>query len=184
MPFGPAFPSVLASARAGGDAAWAAVYDELAGPLLGYLRARGAAEPDDLLAETMLGLVRDLPRFEGGEDAFRGWAFAIARNRLLDERRRVVRRPARPSADPGEPGPPAPAASQEALERIGAQRVRRVLGELSDDQRDVLLLRLFGDLTVEQVAERTGRSPGAVKQLQRRGLAAARLALEREAVTL
>ncbi|MEX2194637.1 MAG: sigma-70 family RNA polymerase sigma factor [Thermoleophilaceae bacterium] len=184
MAFGPTFPSVLAAARAGGDSAWAAIHDELAPALLGYLRARGAAEPEDVLAETLLQVVRDLPRFDGGEGEFRAWAFRIARNRLLDERRRRARRPVDPHADPGEPGPPAPDAAEEALGRIDAERVRSVLAQLSADQRDVLLLRLFGDLTVEQVAELSGRSAGAVKQLQRRGLAAARRALERGAVTL
>lgn len=181
---GPAFPSVLAAARAGADSAWAAIYDDVAAPLLGYLRARGAGEPEDVLAETFLQVVRDLPRFEGDEDDFRAWAFAIARNRLRDELRGRARRPADPHADPGEPGPPAPDAAHEAFGRLDAHRVRRVLSQLSADQRDVLLLRVFGDLTVEQVAELTGRSPGAVKQLQRRGLAAARGALEREGVTL
>ena len=184
MAFGPAFPSVLAAARAGSETAWAEIHDQLAPILLGYLRARGAAEPEDVLAETLLQIVRDLSRFHGGEDEFRAWAFSIARNRLLDERRRSARRPAPPQADVGEPGGSAPDAADQALGHIDAERVRRVLAGLNPDQRDVLLLRVFGDLTVDQVARLTGRSPGAVRQLQRRGLDAARRALEREGVTL
>jgi RNA polymerase sigma-70 factor (ECF subfamily) len=53
-----------------------------------------------------------------------------------------------------------------------------VLDQLLPDQRDVLVLRVFGDLTVEQVAQALGKSPGAVKQLQRRGLLALKQSLE------
>jgi hypothetical protein len=47
-----------------------------------------------------------------------------------------------------------------------------------DDQRSVLLLRILADLTIEQVAQAMGRSVGAVKALQRRGLRALRTRLE------
>ena len=50
----------------GEDWAWRALYDELAPGLLGYLRARRAAQPEDLLGEVMLQIVRDLPSFGGG----------------------------------------------------------------------------------------------------------------------
>jgi RNA polymerase sigma-70 factor (ECF subfamily) len=62
--------------------------------------------------------------------------------------------------------------------------VRHVLGRLAGDQQAVLLLRILGDLTVEEVARVLGKRIGAVKALQRRGLAAARKELESEGVTL
>ena len=46
------------------------------------------------------------------------------------------------------------------------------------------MLRILGDLTVDQVAEVLGKSPGAVKQLQRRAFAAIRRLVEREGVPL
>jgi RNA polymerase sigma-70 factor (ECF subfamily) len=55
---------------------------------------------------------------------------------------------------------------------------------LTADQRDVLLLRILGGLTVDQVAVAVGRKPGAVKMLQARGVAAIRREIERGAVTL
>jgi RNA polymerase sigma-70 factor (ECF subfamily) len=58
-----------------------------------------------------------------------------------------------------------------------------VITGLSGAQRDVVLLRVLGDLTVEEVARVVGKSPGAVKALQRRGLAEIRVALSREGVT-
>jgi RNA polymerase sigma-70 factor (ECF subfamily) len=62
--------------------------------------------------------------------------------------------------------------------------VHELLAELTPDQRDVLLLRVVADLTVEQVAEVVGKPAGAVKALQRRGLAALRRLVEAEGVPL
>jgi RNA polymerase sigma-70 factor (ECF subfamily) len=75
-------------------------------------------------------------------------------------------------------------AADEALARIGAEEVQRVLGILSPDQQAVLLLRILGDLSVEDTAKAVGKRPGAVKQLQRRGLATLKRELERKGVTL
>ncbi len=72
----------------------------------------------------------------------------------------------------------------DALRAMAEERVRTLCAPLPAGQRDVLLLRLVADLTVEQVAKALGRTPGAVKALQRRGLAALRQVLEQEGVPL
>ena len=89
---GDSFLTVIAAARSGAEWAWATLYRELAPSIRGYLRFRGAEEPDDLLGEVLLQLVRDLDAFDGDERAFRAWVFTIAHHRLLDDRRRQVRR--------------------------------------------------------------------------------------------
>jgi RNA polymerase sigma-70 factor (ECF subfamily) len=53
---------------------------------------------------------------------------------------------------------------------MSEQRVRALCAQLPTDQADVLVLRIIGDFTIEQIAEVIGKSAGAVKQLQRRGL--------------
>jgi RNA polymerase sigma-70 factor (ECF subfamily) len=70
-----------------------------------------------------------------------------------------------------------------AISRLGEERVRRLLDALPPDQRDVVVMRILADLSVAQVAEAVGRSEGAVKQLQRRGLLALRTLLEHEGAT-
>jgi hypothetical protein len=52
--------------------------------------------------------------------------------------------------------------------------------ELSSDQRQVLLLRMAGGLTFPEVAELLGKTTGAVKALQHRGLAGPTQALARD----
>jgi RNA polymerase sigma factor (sigma-70 family) len=185
MPFGDDFPRILDAARLGAEWAWAGLYRDLSPSIRGYLRTRGATEPDDLLGEVFLQVVRDLPRFEGGEREFRTWVFTIVHHRLLDDRRRRVRRPveAAPAAvleGAGEIGD----VEDEAIEGLTVARVRDFVGRLSPDQQDVVLLRLFGDLAVADVAAVVGKRPGAVKALQRRGLASLRKELSREGVSI
>src|SRR5882757_2154087 len=178
------FTSLLEAARDGSEAAWQELYDSLAPVVLGYLRANGAPDPEDVLSEVFLRVARDIARFDGEEPGFRSWVFTIAHHRLIDARRHSARRPVELSAEPPEPRGRADDAADEALARIGVEEVRLVLAELSEEQRAVLLLRVIGDLTIEDVAKAVGKRPGAVKALQRRGLAAVKRALARKGVTL
>jgi RNA polymerase sigma factor (sigma-70 family) len=179
------FTSLLESARQGSEAAWQELYSGLAPVVLGYLRANGAPDPEDVLSEVFLQVARDIGTFDGEEKGFRSWVFTIAHHRLIDARRHSARRPVDLTAEPPEPGVRADDAAEEALHRIGVEEVSRVLGTLSEDQRAVLLLRIVGDLSIEDVAKAVGKRPGAVKALQRRGLAAVKRELGRtKGVTL
>jgi RNA polymerase sigma factor (sigma-70 family) len=165
------FEALLADARRGAEQAWSEIYHTFSPAVLGYLRGQDAAAAEDLTGEVFLQVVRDLHRFEGDRAAFRAWVLTIAHHRFIDDRRRARRRPVELLPAPGETWRAAPDAEVEALARLGAGRVRELIGMLSPDQRAVLLLRIVGDLTVEQTARAVGKRPGAVKALQRRGLA-------------
>jgi RNA polymerase sigma factor (sigma-70 family) len=163
------FASVLEAARAGAEWAWSRLYADIAGPVLGYLRTRGATEPEDLLGEVFLQVARNLATFEGDYAAFRSWVFTVAHHRVVDERRYRTRRP----VDPGEIPEGALGVGDtesEALERLTTGEVIGLLATLTPEQRDVVLLRVVGDLSVDEVSKVVGRRPGAVKALQRRGL--------------
>jgi RNA polymerase sigma factor (sigma-70 family) len=169
------FARVLNAARNGSQDAWTRLYRAYAPGIRGYLRSRGAAEPDDLTGEVFLHVVRALPTFTGEERDFRAWIFTIAHNRFLDERRAAARRRADPS--------PVEAihsraligdVESDALRQLETDRILRLIGSLTRTQQSVLLLRLLGDLKVDEVARVLGKRPGAVKAAQRRGLASLR----------
>lgn len=176
------FAEVLTAARANEAWAFQRLFDELARPVAGYLRMQGAREPDDLVNEVFLGVFSALGNFEGDEGQFRSWVFTIAHRRLTDERRRLGRRPV--VSDDSVADPMGGDAEHDALCSIGNERARELLGRLAPDQRDVLLLRIVADLTVERTAETLGKTLGAVKALQRRGLAALRTEIVKEGVPL
>ena len=138
-------------------------YRRLAPAVLGYLRAQGAPDPEDLVGEVFLNVARDLSRFRGDDDALRRWVFTIAHNRLLDARRRASRRPqmARvPLPDVASP-PPAEPLDPELV---------AALDTLTAEQREVVVLRFVADLSLDDVARITRRKVGAVKALQHRAL--------------
>src|SRR5436190_22044662 len=178
------FTTLLEAARQGSEAAWQELYGGLAPVVLGYLRANNAPVPEDVLGEVSLQVARDISRFDGEERGFRSWVFTIAHHRLIDARRHFARRPVDLSADPPEPIDRADDAAEEALALIGIEEVQRVLAAISDEQRMVLLLRVLADMSIDDVAKAIDKRPGAVKALQRRGLAAVRRELARKGVTL
>ena len=179
-----AFASLLTAALAGGQWAYERLYRSLAPAVAGYLRVQGALDPDDLTSEVFERAFMALGTFSGTEAQFRSWVFTIAHHRLTDERRRLARRPVRAHGEVPDTVPADVDVEDEAARRLATERVHRLCDTLAPDQRDVLLLRMLADLTVDDIASALGKTPGAVKALQRRGLAALRRHLQREGVPL
>lgn len=179
------FQTILDAAKAGGEWAWAWLYMDLAGTVTGYLKARGATDPEDLASETFLQVARNIKSFEGDYESFRSWAFVIAHRRLLDSRRATGRQPKTVSneshlayiADRQQ-------VEEEAMGRISTRSIETLFAGLTEDQRDVLALRVIADLTVEQTAQALGKGVGAVKALQRRALASLKRSLDEPGVSL
>jgi len=173
------FRANLALAQEGSPVACRWLYESLAGRVAGYLRLHGAHEPDDLTSEVFLRVFEHLDEFEGSEAGFRAWVFTIAHRLLIDAHRRAERRPSVVELSAGiadvVPGGDAEA---DAFATLDDQRIGEVLAGLRPDQREVITLRVVGDLTAEQAAQVLGKSRGAVKALQRRGVAALRRQLE------
>jgi RNA polymerase sigma-70 factor (ECF subfamily) len=168
-----AFVSVLASAKLGGQRAWTMLYNELAGPVLGYIRLQGAAEPEDLVGEVFLHIARKIGTFEGDAAGFRSWVFMVAHNRVIDERRRRGRRPVElVTPEQLEPVEAKVDVETAAMNSLATDRVNALLATLTPDQRAVLHLRMVGGFTIDEIATILGKPPGAVKALQRRALGA------------
>lgn len=176
---------LLAAAQSGQPRAFEELYRALSPAVYRYLLLNGAADAEGLTNEVFLGVFMGLVSFSGSEPAFRSWVFTIAHRRLVDDRRQVGRRPAvdglqAESLD----GLAGGDAEDDAMGNLGLDRMRAVLDCLTPDQRRVLLLRLVADLTVDQVAEATGKSAAAVKSLQRKGLEGIRRRFDAQKVAL
>lgn len=170
MTLGPTFDTALAAARTGAEWAWECIYRELSPRLLRYLKARGAEDPENVMGEVFVQVVRKLSQFEGGESEFTAWLFTIARNRLVDEGRRRGRRPTE-SPFCVSPEQPSLGGADARREFPGvSQTVRDLLGQLTPEQRDVLFLRVLAGLSLDETAQVLGKTVGSVKRLQARGL--------------
>ena len=176
------FEAVLEGAQNHEPWALERIYRSLSPVVTGYLRLQGCREPEDLTSEVFLGVLRNLPHFDGGEGAFRSWVMTIAHHRLVDERRRMARRPpAEPLSDVTEPEADDDVSGAVDL-HLAAERLEQLCHRLAPDQRDVLLLRLFGQMTVDEAAAALGKTTGAVRSLQNRGFAAIGRLLHQEGV--
>jgi RNA polymerase sigma-70 factor (ECF subfamily) len=101
------------------------------------------------------------------EEAFRSWLFAIAHNVLIDEYR--GRRPSGSLDEASEVIDRGPGPEEIAIEGETKRTVSDLLSALSDDQRQVLELRLAG-LTSKEIGQVLDRHPNAVDQLQFRAM--------------
>jgi RNA polymerase sigma-70 factor (ECF subfamily) len=72
----------------------------------------------------------------------------------------------------------APDPADQVLQHLDADRVRNALSRITEDQREVLLLKFAAGLSNEEVSAAVGKPISAVKSLQHRGLGALRRVLE------
>jgi RNA polymerase sigma factor (sigma-70 family) len=169
---------IVSAAQAGDAAALRAIYDDLAPVVLGYLRAKGVADPEAAASDVFLAVLPRLPELTGGAAGLRSFAFSIAHARIVDDARRRRRRPVPVQYRPETDARVTDSAEHEALGRLATTEVVELLGQLPGVQREVVLLRVVADLSVDEVAQIVHRSPGAVKQLQRRALLTLRQILD------
>ncbi|WP_030981270.1 RNA polymerase sigma factor [Streptomyces sp. NRRL S-1813] len=160
------------AAQDGDEAAFRTVYRAVHPRLLGYVRTLvGEPDVEDVASEAWLQITRDLARFSGDADRFRGWAARIARNRALDHIRMRGRRPAI-GGDESELAdtPGASDTAGEALEALGTGSTMRLIARLPQDQAEAVVLRVVVGLDAKNAAQVLGKRPGAVRTAAHRGL--------------
>jgi RNA polymerase sigma-70 factor (ECF subfamily) len=169
--------AVLAAQR--GDAeAFRVLYRDLQPRLLRYLGTLVGADAEDVASETWLQVARDFQGFTGDADGFRGWVTTIARNRALDQLRRIRRR--RPSvpvipqrlAELGGVGLEGDVddTAASAIEAVTTEAALRLIATLPPDQAEAVLLRAVVGLDAATAASVVGKRPGAVRSAAHRGL--------------
>lgn len=166
-----ALTEALARARDGDRGAMGELYGAFAGALYSFLltRVRRREDAEDLVEQAFLDAMASVGRFDGDISGFRAWIFRIGRNRAVDLARRRRRRPEVPLEgldDALEEGDP----EAQAIGRAERERLWRAVRDLPVAQREVIALRLAGDLSASEIAEVVGKRIGAVKSLQHRAL--------------
>ena len=134
---------------------------------------RDAAE--DLTSEVFHKALANLRRFEWRGAPFAAWLLRIAVNAIADKAQRGKKELA--VDDPPEIAEDASVlADLEEVERLA--RLFRLVEQLPEDQRRVIAMRFAEEKSIHEIAERLGRTEGAVKQLQFRGLQTLRAKIE------
>jgi RNA polymerase sigma-70 factor (ECF subfamily) len=159
---------------------------------------RAKCDPSDVVQQTLLEAHRDFGTFQGTHEAeLLAWLRRILAHNLFNEARRFAaqQRDAarevsleqvragveRSSVMLGQSlAANTPSPSHLAAQRESAVRLADALARLPEDYQTVLLLRVFEELPAEDVAQRMGRSAGAVRMLQMRALSALREEMAKE----
>ena len=166
-------------ARRGDQEAFAALFRLRGEAVTRYVsRILRSEAAEDAAAETFLRAWENLPRLRQ-IDRFDAWLFRIAHHVATDELRR---RPTAPLLDAAEAPDPAHAANPEIVAAVHGEteRMRNALLALPERQREVLVLRYFGDRSDAEVAVQLGTTEGNVRVLRSRATTRLRALLEEE----
>lgn len=143
--------------------AWGQVYDQHFQPLFLYALSRvgDRSEAEEQAAQVLEEAVRGIGRYQERGVPFRAWLFRIARNVVSDHIRRRQREWRLTVINPGQASFESGISFQLSFQ--GALR------QLSEEQRQVVVLRFVNDLSLKECAQAMGKSLSAVKSLQTRG---------------
>jgi RNA polymerase sigma-70 factor (ECF subfamily) len=138
---------LLARFAAGDDGALAALYDRLAARLMAYARALSRTESDaeEALQEAFLGLVRSRRRLATVVNAT-GYVFAAVRHATALASRK------RPPVESLQ-GAAILDASDPVARAQGVEEANALLARLSEEQREVVVLKLYSELTFQEIAD-------------------------------
>jgi RNA polymerase sigma-70 factor (ECF subfamily) len=163
---------------AGTDDSMRALYRAYGPELYGFavtaLGDRGLAE--ELVQEVFTRVWRKADSYDPSRASFRTWLYGIARNAIIDQKRRASVRPALAAheVDTDEQG-----GLDRSLEQALLRwQVSAALDRLTPEHRQVIRLAHFQGLTLREIADRTGIPLGTVKSRTSYALRGLRLALE------
>lgn len=128
-------------------------------------RVRDRAETQDLTAHVFHQALANLGKFKWKGSPFAAWLYRIASNAIADQAKRKARE-SMPQSD----------SIHESSTTVDLEKVERcarlfsAVDKLPDDQRRVIVMRFADEMSIREIADELGRSEGAVKQLQFRGL--------------
>ena len=171
--------ALVERAQGGAAAALETLLGQLAPAIqrFGMRMCKNPPDADDVLQDTLLTIATRLPEFEG-RSSLTSWVFTIVRTACVRKRRGLKNQP--PVSSEGAAEMADPGLSPEAItsDRELSRALTRALDGLSDEHREVLLLRDMEGLSAPEAAESLGISVDALKSRLHRAREALRLALK------
>jgi RNA polymerase sigma-70 factor (ECF subfamily) len=168
---------LLQRARSGDGQALNLLFSRYLMPLERWARgrlpawARGVADTDDLVQETLLSSLRGVNAFDPHHSgAFQAYLRQGILNRMRDEIRRARRRP-RTEMEEEELADPSPSPIEEAIGREALERYEAALQKLKPEDREAILARVELGFGYQQLASFLGKaSPDAARMAVTRAL--------------
>ncbi|MEU6466036.1 sigma-70 family RNA polymerase sigma factor [Streptomyces sp. NPDC046976] len=169
----PDLQRLLHEVALGDQEAFAAVYDTVAGSVLGVVRAvlRDRAQSEEVAQDVLVEVWRTAPRYQPERGSAINWILTLAHRRAVDRVRSVEAAAARDTKAALLDHQPAYDEVTEQVEsRLEQEQVRRCLRALTELQRQSVTLAYYRGLTYREVAEALALPLGTVKTRLRDGL--------------
>jgi len=138
-------------------------YDKIARYV--YVHIGNKEEAEDIAGEVFLKALKSLKSYREQGVPMQGWLFRIAHNLTVDYLRKMDKRRTVPIDSVALLGNDNPADTAE--KNIEFERVVEAMNQLTTEQREVINLRFFGELTSKEVSSILGKRDGAVREMQR-----------------
>ncbi len=172
--------TLIQAAQKGQADAFGELYTRHAEAVFRYLYAHVSERQDaeDLTEEVFMRVWRTLARFREQGAPFVAYLIRVGRNALIDHYRKHGRMEPEASTEDLMVADQSPGPAEALAASMEQAAVRRAMEKLREEHRLVLALRFLSELSPEETAQVMGRSPGAVRVLQHRALAALRDVME------
>lgn len=160
--------------------AWTQIYQRYYPKIYAYLhhRLEDTNTTEDIAADVFLRACEKIGSYKYRGTPLLAWLYRIAHNQMVDYIRREAKMNTKPLT---EETLAQSSTKQDTTEgTLIREELKTVLRNLTEDQRQVILLKFFGDLSNAEVAGIIRKSEGAVKALQHRALASLKRILEAE----
>jgi RNA polymerase sigma-70 factor (ECF subfamily) len=159
-------------ARGGDGEAFGLLYDHYQPSVYRfvYYRTRSQTLAEDLTSETFLRALRNMAGFRWQGKDFGAWLMTIARNLCTDHFKAGRTRLELTTEDMGQHDDATEGPESTVLAGLTNEILLQALTQLPDEQRDCLVMRFLQGMSIAETAAVLGRSDGAVKQLQLRGV--------------
>ncbi|MET8413823.1 sigma-70 family RNA polymerase sigma factor [Streptomyces sp. NPDC005195] len=169
----PGLPDLMADVARGDQEAFAAVYDVVAGPVLGIVRRvlRDLAQSEEVAQEVLVEVWRTAARYRPERGSVMNWVLTLAHQRAVDRVRSAEASAAREhKAALLDRTPEFDEVTEQVEARLEREQVRRCLRTLTELQRQSVTLAYYRGLTYREVAELLTLPLGTVKTRLRDGL--------------
>ena len=159
-------------ARGGDKEAFGELYDHYQSSVYRFLyyRVGTAQTAEDLTAETFFRALRGMSAFRWQGKDFGAWLMTIARNLAADHFKAGRTRLEFATEDTHTLDSTTDGPESEVLAQLTNESLLRALRDLPTEQRECLIMRFLQGLSIAETADVLGRSTGAIKQLQLRGV--------------
>ncbi|MET8290355.1 sigma-70 family RNA polymerase sigma factor [Streptomyces sp. NPDC048448] len=169
----PDLEALMRSVACGDEQAFAGLYDAVAGPVLGVVRAvlRDRAQSEEVTQDVLVEVWRTAPRFEAARGTAINWVLTLAHRRAVDRVRFAEATAARDHrAALLDRLPEYDEVTEQVEIRLEREQVRRCLRTLTELQRQSVTLAYYRGLTYREVAAQLAVPLGTVKTRLRDGL--------------